>query len=81
MKFTQCGPTPLIPAIDTLRYINLGNSKFGAITIEKLSDEQSSLKYTAYIDGTNAWNLTILSPATAYATRVKGSLWDRIRGL
>ncbi|KAI0405300.1 PhoD-like phosphatase [Xylaria palmicola] len=64
-----------------LKYINFGNSKFGAITIEKLSDEQSSLKYSAYIDGTNAWNLTTLSPVTAYANRVKGpSLWDRLRG-
>ncbi|KAH8166533.1 hypothetical protein CIB48_g1702 [Xylaria polymorpha] len=30
-----------------LKYINFGNSKFGAITIEKLSNEQSSLKYSA----------------------------------
>ncbi|KAI0433059.1 PhoD-like phosphatase [Xylaria sp. FL1042] len=64
-----------------LKYINIGHSKFGAITIERLSNEQSSLKYTAYIDGANAWNLTILSPATAYATRVGGSFWDRLRGL
>ncbi|KAI1346194.1 PhoD-like phosphatase [Xylaria sp. FL0043] len=64
-----------------LKYINFGHSKFGAITIERLSNEQSSLKYTAYIDGANAWNLTILSPATAYANRVGGSFWDRLRGL
>jgi len=62
------------------RYINSGNSKFGAITIEKLSDEQSSLKYTTYINGVNAWNLTVLSPATAYASRGGGSLWDKLRG-
>ncbi|KAI1419104.1 PhoD-like phosphatase [Xylaria sp. FL1777] len=64
-----------------LKYINFGHSKFGAITIEKLSNEQSSLKYTAYIDGANAWNLTILSPVTAYTPRVGGSFWERLRGL
>ncbi|KAI0540159.1 PhoD-like phosphatase [Xylaria digitata] len=65
-----------------LKYINFGYSKFGTVTIEKLSNEQSSLKYTAYIDGENVWNLTILSPITAYSTRVGGgSLWDRLRGL
>ncbi|KAI0398316.1 PhoD-like phosphatase [Xylariaceae sp. FL0594] len=63
-----------------LKYINHGNSKFGAVTIEKLSNEQSSLKYTAFIDGVDAWNFTILSPATAYASRSGGSLWDRLRG-
>ncbi|KAI0413640.1 PhoD-like phosphatase [Xylaria grammica] len=63
-----------------LKYINFGHSKFGSITIEKLSNEQSSLTYTAYIDGENAWNLTILSPIAAYAPRVGGSLWDRLRG-
>ncbi|KAI1814773.1 PhoD-like phosphatase [Poronia punctata] len=64
-----------------LKYINFGHSKFGAVTIEKLSNEQSSLTYTAYIDGENAWNLTVLSPATAYTTRSGGSLWDRLRGI
>ncbi|KAF2970060.1 hypothetical protein GQX73_g3502 [Xylaria multiplex] len=65
-----------------LKYINFGHSKFGAVTIEKLSNEQSSLKYTAYIDGENAWNLTVLSPTAAHATKVGGgSLWDRLRSL
>ncbi|KAI1150785.1 PhoD-like phosphatase [Nemania diffusa] len=64
-----------------LKYINFGHSKFGAITIEKLSSEQSSLKYTAYIDGTNAWNFTIISPVTPDAPPVIRSLWDRLRGL
>ncbi|KAI1168964.1 PhoD-like phosphatase [Nemania serpens] len=63
-----------------LKYINFGHSKFGAVTIEKLSNEQSSLKYTAYIDGTNTWNLTILSPTATYIPRIAGSLWDRLRG-
>ncbi|KAI1173686.1 PhoD-like phosphatase [Nemania sp. FL0916] len=64
-----------------LGYINFGNSKFGAITIEKLPNDQSSLQYTAYIDGANAWNMTILSPETVDVPPVaqvkQGSLWDR----
>ncbi|KAI1824764.1 PhoD-like phosphatase [Xylaria intraflava] len=64
-----------------LKYINFGNSKFGSVTIEKFSDEQSSLNYTVYIDGENAWNTTVFSPIVAQATRVGASLWDRLRGL
>lgn len=65
-----------------LKYINFGNSKFGAITIDKLANEDSTLQYTAYIDGTNAWNLTILAPPTPEAPPpVKSSFWDRLRGL
>ncbi|KAI1438819.1 PhoD-like phosphatase [Xylaria sp. CBS 124048] len=64
-----------------LKYINSGNSKFGAVTIEKFSSEQSSLHYTAYVDGENAWNTTILSPAPTHGARVGVSLWDRLRGL
>ncbi|KAI0977192.1 PhoD-like phosphatase [Xylaria arbuscula] len=64
-----------------LKYLNIGHSKFGAITIEQLSSEQSSLSYNCFIDGSNAWNFTVLSPATAYTSRVGGSFWDRLRGL
>ncbi|GAP91742.1 putative alkaline phosphatase family protein [Rosellinia necatrix] len=70
-----------------LQYINFGNSKFGSITMEKLSNERSSLKYTAYIDGSNAWNLTILSPdripppPPPPPARTGGSFWDKLRGL
>ncbi|KAI2633877.1 PhoD-like phosphatase [Xylaria nigripes] len=64
-----------------LKYINFGHSKFGAITIEKLPGEQSSLSYTVYIDGENAWNMTIVAPTSASASRVGGSFWDRLRGL
>ncbi|KAI1108613.1 PhoD-like phosphatase [Nemania sp. NC0429] len=63
-----------------LKYINFGHSKFGAVSIEKLPDEQSSLQYTAYIDGTNAWNLTILSPTAAHIPPARVSLWDRLFG-
>ncbi|KAI0515482.1 PhoD-like phosphatase [Xylaria bambusicola] len=64
-----------------LKYINFGHSKFGAITIEKLSTEQSILTYTAYIDGENAWNYTMLSPVTALNSRGGGSFWDRLKGI
>ncbi|KAI1639677.1 alkaline phosphatase family protein [Biscogniauxia mediterranea] len=66
-----------------LKYINTGNSKFGAVTIEKLAEgDQSSLKYRAFIDGVEAWNTTILSPVGASPVRTGGgSLWDRLRGL
>ncbi|KAI0192153.1 PhoD-like phosphatase [Astrocystis sublimbata] len=73
-----------------LKYINWGNSKFGAVTIERLSPEQSSLKYSTYIDGAQAWNLTILSPTTAYSNRIGGnregesrigSFWDKLKVL
>ncbi|KAI0600542.1 alkaline phosphatase family protein [Biscogniauxia sp. FL1348] len=65
-----------------LKYINTGNSKFGAVTIEKLPEgDQSSLKYSAFIDGVEAWNTTILSPVGASPVRNSGSLWDRLRGL
>lgn len=67
-----------------LKYINVGNSKFGVITIEKLADgEQSSLKYTVYIDGVEKWDTLILSPITEQPAKAVGggSLWDRLRGL
>ncbi|KAI0157257.1 PhoD-like phosphatase [Xylariaceae sp. FL1272] len=68
-----------------LAYINRGNSKFGVITIEKTPTEQSSLHYTVYIDGVNAWNTTILSPFVAEPENVikaqASSFWDRIRGV
>lgn len=62
--------------------MNVGNSKFGVITIEKFEDgEQSSLKYTVYIDGVDKWNTIILSPtAVQPEKKVGGSFWDRLRG-
>ncbi|KAI1798953.1 PhoD-like phosphatase-domain-containing protein [Daldinia bambusicola] len=68
-----------------LKYINAGNSKFGAITIEKFAEgEQSSLKYTVYIDGEETWNKVVLSPEPLHpvkATTGGGSFWDRLRGI
>jgi alkaline phosphatase D len=63
------------------RYLNHGNSKFGALTIENLADgEQSSLKYTLYIDGEEKWNTIVLTPEVIAGAKPTVSLWDRIRG-
>ena len=61
------------------RYINTGNSKFGAITIEDYPGaEQSSLHYRLFVDGVEAWNTTILSPAAPVHKKVasEGSFWS-----
>lgn len=59
-----------------LKYINSGNSKFGAITIEKhMEGDQSSLLYQIFIDGVERWNTVVLSPIAA--ARAKSSFWDR----
>ena len=61
-------------ALIIYRYINYGNSKFGVFTIESITGgEQSSLKYSVYIDGVEKWNTVVLSPSA------KGtmSFWDR----
>ncbi|KAI0166792.1 alkaline phosphatase family protein [Hypoxylon sp. FL1284] len=65
-----------------LKYINAGNSKFGVITIEKLSEgDQSSLKYTVFIDGVERWDTIVLSPLTLQQpAKAGGSFWDRFRG-
>jgi alkaline phosphatase D len=63
----------------SLRYINKGNSKFGAITIENLSqNEQSSLKYRLFVDGAEVWNTVVLSPPAVVSD--KSSFWDRFKG-
>ena len=64
------------------RYINTGNSKFGAITIETLAaGEVSSLKYRLFVDGVEAWNTVILSPEEAEGDRAGAtSFWDKVRG-
>ncbi|KAH9990000.1 alkaline phosphatase family protein [Xylariaceae sp. FL0662B] len=65
-----------------LKYINTGNSKFGAITIEKLAEgDQSSLKYTVFIDGVDKWNTMVLSPLVLQPAKTGGSFWDRLRGV
>ncbi|GKT84661.1 alkaline phosphatase family protein [Colletotrichum tofieldiae] len=55
-----------------LKYIHSGNSKFGSLTIENLAEgEQSSLKYSLYIDGEVTWNTMILSPPRSAERRTR----------
>jgi len=62
-----------------VKYIHKGNSKFGAITIENLEGgDQSSLKYRLFIDGKEAWNTVLLSPAKRQYGSSGGSFWGRL---
>ncbi|EOO01469.1 putative alkaline phosphatase family protein [Phaeoacremonium minimum UCRPA7] len=64
-----------------VKYVNIGNSKFGAITIENLSEgEQSSLKYRLFVDGVEAWNTVVLSPQKTIESKASGSFWGRLTG-
>lgn len=61
-----------------IKYINKGNSKFGAITIENLEQgDQSSLKYRLFIDGVEVWNTVVLSPPAV--VDAKSGFWNRFR--
>ncbi|KAH8652515.1 PhoD-like phosphatase [Xylariales sp. PMI_506] len=65
-----------------LKYINTGNSKFGALTIENVAGgEQSSLHYSLYVDGLEKWNTIIVTPEVVGNTKPSHSLWDRIIGV
>jgi alkaline phosphatase D len=60
------------------RYINKGNSKFGAVTMETLAEgDQGSLKYRLFVDGVETWNTVILSPEPTIETK---SLWEKLKG-
>ncbi|KAJ9139447.1 Alkaline phosphatase D [Pleurostoma richardsiae] len=67
-----------------LKYINKGNSKFGAVTIENLAEgDQSSLKYRLFVDGVETWNTVVLSPPKTVESKAAGGLggfWDRLTG-
>ena len=59
----------------------MGNSKFGALTIESLSEgEQSSLKYRLFVDGVEAWNTVVLSPQKTLEPKAPGGFWNRFTG-
>ncbi|KAJ4389425.1 hypothetical protein N0V93_006893 [Gnomoniopsis smithogilvyi] len=62
-----------------IKYINSGYSKFGAISIGKdpNNSARSSLSYRLFVDGTEAWNTTILSPNVG---KTAGGLWERLVG-
>lgn len=63
------------------RYIHNGNSKFGAITIEKVpGTDKSTLSYQLFVDGLEAWNTTILSPERSSVIKNTGSIWERLTG-
>ncbi|KAK1778385.1 PhoD-like phosphatase-domain-containing protein [Copromyces sp. CBS 386.78] len=66
-----------------IKYINKGNSKFGAITIENLEGgDHSSLKYRLFVDGEEVWNTVVLSPPVVIEdvrpAIAAGSWWERL---
>jgi alkaline phosphatase D len=62
------------------RYINKGNSKFGAVTIETHEGGvQSSLKYRLFVDGKEAWNTVVLSSPPVEQDKGFGSIWDSFK--
>ncbi|KAK2064657.1 PhoD-like phosphatase [Colletotrichum caudatum] len=64
-----------------LKYIHSGNSKFGSLTIENLAEgEQSSLKYSLYVDGKVTWNTIILSPPPVNGEKKTASFWSKLKG-
>jgi alkaline phosphatase D len=63
-----------------LKYIHSGNSKFGVLTIEMLQEGRlSSLKYSLFVDGEEAWNTTVLSPESKVVEPEvkKNSFWSK----
>lgn len=60
-----------------MKYIPDGNSKFGAVEIEQMkNDEQSLLRYRLFVDGEEKWDHVILSPpAGVHAPRARDALW------
>ncbi|KAI7926838.1 hypothetical protein M9X92_002577 [Pyricularia oryzae] len=61
-----------------IKYINKGNSKFGAITLENMAGgEQSTLTYRIFIDGVETWDTVVLSPPEPRKERGP-SFWDNI---
>jgi alkaline phosphatase D len=65
-----------------LKYVNTGNSKFGALTIEMLAEgDLSSLKYSLFVDGAEAWNTVLTTPSPATVEKTAPSFWDRVRGV
>ncbi|KAJ9151573.1 Alkaline phosphatase D [Coniochaeta hoffmannii] len=63
-----------------IKYINKGNSKFGAVTIETHEGGvQSSLKYRLFVDGKEVWNTVVLSSPPVEQDKGFGSIWDRFK--
>ncbi|KAF6841751.1 alkaline phosphatase family protein [Colletotrichum plurivorum] len=63
-----------------LKYIHSGNSKFGSLTIENLAEgQQSSLKYSLYVDGEEAWNTMVMAPPVPGDDK-PSTFWDKLKG-
>jgi alkaline phosphatase D len=64
-----------------IRYINRGSSKFGALTFDTDPETgESRLSYRLFIDGLEAWSMTVVAPAPANAseeTKKSFWFWDR----
>ncbi|KAL8410075.1 hypothetical protein RB594_008246 [Gaeumannomyces avenae] len=58
-----------------LKYINKGNSKFGAITMENLAgSDQGSLRYRLFIDGVETWDTVLVTPPAPPKQKAQG-IW------
>jgi alkaline phosphatase D len=62
-------PFPTYKQVDEqdvpLKYIHAGSSKFGALTMDLVQDGRlSTLRYTLYVNGEEAWSTDVLTPET-----------------
>lgn len=59
-----------------IKYVPDGNSKFGAVEIEQMkNDEQSLLRFRLFVDGEEKWDHVILSPPVGdRTTRARAAL-------
>jgi alkaline phosphatase D len=66
-----------------MKYIPDGNSKFGAVEIEQMkNDQQSLLRFRLFVDGEEKWDHVILSPPAGGRTpRATDGLWGSKLGL
>ena len=70
-----------LPEFAQNRYINSGNVKFAAITIEALpQSKQSNLKYQLYIDGKETWDMALVSPEPSHSKPSGSSFWSLFGG-
>ena len=41
----------------------------------------SSLKYSLFVDGAEAWNTVLTTPSPATVEKTAPTFWDRVRGV
>lgn len=60
-----------------IKYVPNGNSKFGAVEIEQVqNNEQGLLRFRLFVDGEEKWNHVILSPpGKDHTSRARDALW------